>query len=133
MKRYLSIIMLAIAAFVAAPQVSAYNEQIAELAGLLNTAAAENGISVDYDGTNIVMHFPSSTFSQDEVAMLSMVDDLQPLAPAMLSGIAQFLSEEDMQLFGTILSQNNTNLVVRLHLGDTTKDIVITGEDFLKK
>lgn len=90
-----------------------------------------NGASVTYDGDNIIMAFPSSFFSPDEMEMLSGIDDMQMLAPMLKATMAESMGAETMAMFGTIFQQFDTNLVIRINLNGVKKDIVLTGSQLL--
>lgn len=131
MKKLFSIVLVFAAAVFAAAPASAYSSEMAELATLLNQEMQGNGASVTYDGDNIIMAFPSSFFSPDEMEMLSGIDDMQMLAPMLKATMAESMGAETMAMFGTIFQQFDTNLVIRINLNGVKKDIVLTGSQLL--
>jgi len=134
MRRILSTIMLATLAIVAAPDAAAvYHPEMAEFSEMLNKEAAGDGCTVSYDGTNIIMDFPSTFFSGDEADLFASMDDLQPLAPVMVQVLSQSMGADNVQTFGSLFEMYDTNLVMRLNLGSTTKEIIITPAQLLGK
>lgn len=135
MKRILSIVVLALAALVCVPEASAkYSPEMAELAKLMNNSlqGEGEGLTVDYDGNNIIINFPTSYFSEDEIDLLNGIDG-KDLKPIMVKQLQESLGEEMVQMFGTMFEMFDTNMVIRLKLGKTPTDIVMTSKDLLGK
>ncbi|MCM1005041.1 MAG: hypothetical protein NC402_01955 [Prevotella sp.] len=127
MKKILTIVVLAIAAFAIAPAASAYSPEMKEFADLLNgQVAGEDGITVTYDGNNLIMNLPASYFDADEMAIFNDIDDLQSLAPIMTQTLSESMGSENVGYLAQLLALYDTNLVLRLHIGKTPKDIVLT-------
>lgn len=132
MRRILSTLMLAALALVAVPDAAAvYHPEMAELAEMLNKEAASNGSTVSYDGSNIIIDFKSNFLSKDEADIFASMDDLQPLVPIMVQTLNQSMGEENVHTFGTLFAQYDTNLIIRLNLGSTTKELTITPAQLL--
>lgn len=110
---------------------SAYSNEMAELAEMLDQSIDDDGTSVTYDGDNIIVSFPASFFSDNEREMFAGMDSLQPLAPELKKYIVESTGAETIAMLGTIFMQFDTDLVVRLDTGGVTKDIVITGAQLL--
>lgn len=130
MKKVFSILLLLAASVVAIPSASAYSNEMNELATMMNEQIGD-GISVAYDGDNIIFTFPASFFSDEEKELFSGMDSLQPLAPQLKKSLAESMGEETLSMFGTVFSQFDTGMVVRVDLGGATKDIVFTGAQLL--
>lgn len=127
MKKILSIFILAVAAFIVAPQASAYSQEMAEFAQLLN-ANMEDGSSATYDGNDIILSFPSSYFDGDELSMFSEMDDLQSFAPIMVLVLNESMGADNLNMFASLLAMYNTNLVIKLNLPGGSKTITLTPE-----
>lgn len=130
MKKLFPILLLFVATVVATPTASAYSSEMSELANMMNEQIGD-GISVAYDGDNIIFSFPPSFFSDEEKELFSGMDSLQPLAPQLKKSLAESLGDETLVMFGTVLSQFDTDMIVRLDLGGGAKDIVFTGAQLL--
>ncbi|MCM1320113.1 MAG: hypothetical protein NC217_06985 [Muribaculaceae bacterium] len=127
MKKILSIILVAMAALIAAPQASAYSEEMAEFAQLLNEGmAGEDGVAATYNGRDIVIDFPASYFDADDVAMFADVDDMQIFAPLMIEVLNESMGADTLMMLGSLLDAYDTNLVIRMNLNSTTKTITLT-------
>lgn len=133
MKRLLTIMALAIMALVAVPSASAYSPEMKEFAKLLNQEASKEGMTASYDGKNIIINFPSSFFDEDEKSALRSMGDLQPFKPIMLEAISQSMGADNLEMIGQLFELNDTNMVVRINLGTTTRDIVLTPSDLRGK
>lgn len=103
---------------------------MAELANIMNKQTDE-GISVSYDGDNVIFSIPGSFFSDEEKELFSGMDSLQPLAPQLKMSLAEAMGNDALVMLGTIFSQFDTGMVVRLDLGGTSKDILFTGAQLL--
>lgn len=126
MKRLFTILVIIAAALTIAPKASAYHEEMQEFANLLNDAALGEGCAVSYDGDNIIISFPPSFFSEDDIALFSEIDDTQVLAPMMANVLSASMGADEIQIFASLLSMYDTNLLIRLYLGNSTSEILLT-------
>lgn len=125
MKKIVSILIMAVAALIAVPQASAYSEEMAEFAKLLNENT-QDGSSATYDGKDIIISFPASFFGEEEAAIFGTMEDLQPFAPVMVQVLNESMGAENVQLFGSLLGMYDTNLVIKLDLNGVTRKITLT-------
>lgn len=130
MKKIFSILLLLVASVVATPSALAYSSEMNELANMMNEQIGD-GVSVAYDGDNIIFSLPASFFSDEEKELFSSMDSLQPLAPQLKKSLAESLGDETLAMFGTVFSQFDTGMVVRVDFGGAAKDIVFTGAQLL--
>lgn len=131
MKRICAVAIMLMIVMTGAFSASAYSNEMAELAEMLDQSIDDDGTSVTYDGDNIIVSFPASFFSDNEREMFAGMDSLQPLAPELKKYIVESTGAETIAMLGTIFMQFDTDLVVRLDTGGVTKDIVITGAQLL--
>lgn len=131
MKKILFSLMLMVSALSFAPTAQAvYHKEMAEFAGELNKAAAEEGMKVSYDPSNdrIIMKCPSSFFSADAVEALSSAD-ISIMKPIFLSTLAESMGKDTSILLGTVLDTYDTKLAVQMQLGNKLRTITVTGKE----
>lgn len=129
MKKLIAICIAALMAMVSTPVANAYSEILADMAKEMNREAGADGVTVTYDGKDIIMTFPTTFMSANErealkTASAENLDSI--LKPAILSQ----WNDDFKMTFGTMLAMGNADLVVRLNLGDgIVRSVRITTDD----
>lgn len=109
----------------------AYSEEMKQLATLMNESCFD-GMSVSYDGKSIIFDMPSNLLSEDEISLLDSCEDLQSLAPFLKNYLVEGLGSDVAAMFSSILTQFDTDMLIRLQLPSGVKSIRLTGNDLLK-
>lgn len=131
MKKLFSL-LLVIAAVLSAPlSVSAYSDEMNQLARLLNEAGSADGMSVSYDGNSLIFDIPSNIFSEEEAEMLGSCDDIQMFAPLLKESLVESMGADGATMLAALLIQFDTDMLVRIKLPSGVKTIRLTGNDFL--
>lgn len=117
MKNFSTLLIAAIA-LIASVNASAYSEEMAQIAQMLNEqTGGSNGIeSVAYDGQNLVINMMPGLTSGEEDELLNQVEEPDALKPIILSSFAESLGSEGRQNFAQVLQMFGANLKLNMPL-----------------
>lgn len=118
MKKFFSTLLIAAIALIASVNASAYSEEMAQIAQMLNEqTGGSNGIeSVAYDGQNLVINMMPGLTSGEEDELLNQVEEPDALKPIILSSFAESLGSEGRQNFAQVLQMFGANLKLNMPL-----------------
>ena len=129
MKRFITILVAAIAIFAAAPAAHADKQNMENLANAMNDEAG-GSMKVIYDGKNLVCIYPSNFFESEEADALSDIDDAT-FSSLLIDALKNDMGSEMLSTLGTVLDSNNADLVCRVNLKGKDRDILIKAKDMI--
>lgn len=122
MKKILLGLTMALVAICLPVQASAYSEEMAQLAEMLNKELTQDNSvqSVKYDGTNMIFTLNvKGQLSADEINLMSLVLGTPEGKAMIVPQIKQMLGgDDDAKLFFQVLQSANTGLELRLDAGE---------------
>lgn len=121
---------LLISSFCTTPSAFAYSDELKEFSELLNSEISD--INVEYDGKDLIMNFPSSLLSDDELELIESIDDDNVFASIVKMSVISSIDGEISNMLGSVLQQFDANLILRLQLPQGAVDILITPEELYK-
>lgn len=135
MKKILLGLTMALVALCLPVQASAYSEEMAQLAEMLNKELAQDSSvqSVKYDGTNMIFTLNvKGQLSADEINVMSLVLGTPEGKAMIVPQIKQTLGGgDDAKLFFQVLQSTNTGLEFRMDTGEKVLTFNLKPEDLL--